>query len=142
MREIKFRVWNKNTSTMVDSYKITPLALSVDQDGIFLPFSDQYVLMQYTGLKDRNGKDIYEGDIVRRGAEMPKNLPRGLQNIYTIVFEEGCFVCAEMNGLGIGEGWGVKFVASSYQSELEVIGNIYKNPELLERSNSENPRMR
>ena len=68
MREIKFRAWNKNTKKMVCPHKLTPLALHpdcVEMKGVFIPFHDDYILMQFTGLLDKNGVEIYEGDVVR-----------------------------------------------------------------------------
>lgn len=64
-REIKFRAWNRVTNQMLDLKKITPFALHpvLDAAGLFLPFDDAYALMQYTGLQDRNGTDVYEGDV-------------------------------------------------------------------------------
>jgi len=69
-------------------------------------------LMQYTGLKDRNGKEIYEGDVIQDGWN---------KNTFGVVtFEEGGFRL----GFGYAETVGI-------QSEVaEVIGNIYENPEL------------
>ena len=81
---------------------------------------DKYVLMQSTGLKDKNGVEIFEGDIV-------KTLDADLEVTFsTIKFEEGAF-CVDYKDLGT-EFEFLYFV----DSPLEVIGNIYENSELLE----------
>ena len=71
-REIKFRAWNKNLKKM---FKIGQITLEKgtwnfkpnDRDfiGMSIPYQPSFVLMQYTGLHDKNGKEIYEGDIIR-----------------------------------------------------------------------------
>jgi uncharacterized phage protein (TIGR01671 family) len=65
--EIRFRSWDPVNKKMVDLKKITPLALDSNLrcDGIFIPFNGSE-LMQFTGCQDRNGKDIYEGDVLAR----------------------------------------------------------------------------
>ena len=78
--------------------------------GITLP------LMQCTGLKDKNGKLIYEGDILNYSCLA------GYSDIYTCAFNNGSFL---IGGLLI----------SNTHLKSEVIGNIYENPELLEVSN-------
>ena len=129
MREIKFRAWHKKLGM------ITPAALrtnggtvtAIDNDG----FGKHYgldagvALMQYTGLKDRNGVEIYEGDIL---ASDP--LYDGFQTFSTI--EMGW---SSVDGNEYGWHWRngppvrpVDMVDERYS----VIGNIYENPELLE----------
>jgi len=88
-------------------------------------------LMQFTGLKDKNGKEIYEGDIVRydlgdREAEL-----EGEENRYDyaqIVFYNGQFLTLNHDGATLGE-----IVCFGQKNQWEVIGNIYENPELIER---------
>lgn len=122
-REIKFRAWNKIDKIMGDL-----LALRDDTGMILMqkPHSTVYRLdpkdcevMQYTGLKDKNGKEIYEGDITR-----DKNGSIGVvqYNSERAYFEE-VYLSGNRNFLpeeSIMEAL-----------DLQVIGNIYENPELL-----------
>ena len=113
-REIKFRAWNVATKVMVDLKKITPLALNMDTDGLFIPFSDGLPLMQFTGLYDKNGKEIYEGDIVQ---DYKNNLYQEiLYTSYIIKWDINCFNTRRMSWLS------------------EVIGNIYENGNLLDNN--------
>ena len=79
---------------------------------------DKCELMQYIGLKDKNGKEIYEGDILKIETDI----------IGEVVFKDGCFV-------NNSSGWGLHTYLSMptpYKiPEIEIIGNIYENPELL-----------
>ncbi|MDO8885752.1 YopX family protein [Candidatus Oleimmundimicrobium sp.] len=111
MRKIKFRAWNELTKIMIDLKKITPLALSLDTDGLFIPFSDGLPLMQYTGLIDKNGKEIYESDLLKDNQG----------DIREVIFEDGGFWCKYPNGQ--------KYMPS--EEFREVIGNVYENSELL-----------
>ena len=123
MREIKFRAWNRLTATMVDLQKITPLALAVEMAGLFIPFSDDYILMQYTGLKDSKrteeypeGQEIYEGSTVKAwiyGDEEPQILDVRWHASGGFVID---YRDAESDMVLVGD-----FVGS-----LEVIGNIYE----------------
>lgn len=72
---------------------------------------DKYVVEQYTGLKDVNGNKIFEGDIVRNEHE----------KTYVVNLKKGSFLVGDFYFESIGAG-----------SELEIIGNIHNNPELLE----------
>jgi len=120
MREIKFRAWNVATKTMVDLKKITPLALNMDTEGLFIPFSDGLPVMQYTGMKDKKDKEIYEGDIVQYFDKV--FTPR---EVFSVDFVNGMFYYKsieneEYNNMMCDLG------------PVEIIGNIYENPELLE----------
>ena len=120
MREIKFRVWDSERK------KILPIQRHSFKTGKSMPYgwNIEYVfdgLMQYTGLKDKNGKEIYEGDILRH--INPKQFKN---SVYEVVFLNGGFA---IKGDDYIEDLN-EFLKSS--SSAEVIGNIYENPELLE----------
>ena len=78
-RPIEFRAWNKKTRRMVDCKKTTPLAVHPDLlmaglDGVFIPFHEDLIIEQYTGLKDKKrteefpeGQKIFEEDKVKDG---------------------------------------------------------------------------
>lgn len=90
----------------------------------FSGIGDSHELMQYTGLKDKNGRDIFESDFVRISIQKNENDPFITHGYYEVVFYEGCF-CLKMN-----EG---NYALEKYlHQDSEVIGNIYENPELLE----------
>jgi len=118
-REIKFRAWVPATKTMVDLKKVTPLAMNkglveIGQDGLFLPFDDRYILMQYTGLTDRNGVEIYEGDVVDH---------EYTDGIWAVFYWEGCFTLKPYRDMAL--------VNFNCPASMEVIGNIYEHGHLL-----------
>ena|SRR5690625_1558777 len=135
MREIKFRAWinekDEEYSRMVHSEQsiLTILGHKYGGTGIARPagFSsidnqpkpERYVLMQYTGLKDTHGTEIYEGDIldIRTFYESPK--------VGQVAFADGSFVFDDGGYSYLGD-------AVSHADVIEVIGNIYENPEILE----------
>ena len=118
-RKIKFRMWNDYDKKMIHWNELLEKNLA----NIFtIPSYDKW-LMQYTGLHDKNGKEIYEGDIV-------KALISGRWFVGKVIYEHSGFTIDVMNNKalefgrrGIIEPW------------TEVIGNIYNNPELLGEQN-------
>lgn len=138
-REIKFRAFNKVTNQMVDLHKITPLALSVEQKGVFLPFHDDWPLMQFTGLKDKHGIEIFQGDIVTCDAypfidEGKQNYVGTVEWIYSqwqVVLH-----CVNPAKAGISDGMNQGLNETGLEEgeqfhDLTVIGNIHENADLV-----------
>lgn len=118
MREIKFRCWNKEHKKMYeqqDPYVIQAVIFGNDYNGVV-------EVMQYIGLKDKNGKEIYEGDILKLfndeiGSDIPCNFIGEVE-----YYESGFFVDNHKD-----------YGCPVFQEIAEwlIIGNIYENPELL-----------
>lgn len=126
MRTIKFRAWNKNTKQMDMVYCINGLLNSNENELKYVNCSGwefkNIELMQFTGLFDKNLKEIYEGDIVKPIEKSGKNHNR------QIVFIDGSFCYNESKTRGNRGYWALNKCKSKM---FEVIGNIYENPELL-----------
>lgn len=109
MRETKYRLWDKLANKMVTA----PSYWSITLDGkVFYgnaDMSETVVLMQDTGLKDKNGEKIHEGDILGNGK----------------------VVWSELSCAFFVEGKDSKNTVNYTSKEFEIIGNIYENPELL-----------
>lgn len=121
MREIKFRAWNKVKSEMTQNLTLMQIGngyggLSFNQHG---QADERFCyLMQYTGLKDINGKEIYEGDIIETSDGNCFVRYDEATTSYEVVFEDEAVISL--------------WEAAVYGSEkVEVIGNIYENQDLL-----------
>ena len=129
MRELKFRAFNKERKKMYDVYsfdqhfikvaKNVALGVAVTQFSV----DDFEPIMQYVGLKDKNVKEIYEGDVVLFDYEKIL-VSYGIQGVDAF---EGI-------GFNLWSHYGQKQDGTRLQSEIEVVGNIYESPELLNTS--------
>ena len=127
MRDIKFRVWDNERNAMLNSKsvdidffegKIEITSDTIRYDEVYTDEIKDFELMQYIGVKDKNGREIYEGDII------------------TITLDTGNVITGSV-GMNNGQ-WSIKYydryyslVSIWYEMQPEVIGNIYENPELI-----------
>ena len=124
MREIKFRAWDKENGKMIFNPLITDINSASNYIGLNdLPgkFNDNFIeLMQYTGLKDKNGGEIYEGDIVKIYDDFGKDELL----IDSVISVPGGFMLKD---------WDSEYGWPNTEDSVEIIGNIYENPELLSK---------
>lgn len=133
MREIRFRAWDKKRKEMI----YNEFHLTAYGELISFGESKSWELMQFTGLHDKKGKEIWEGDIVHVEH-------REWDEYWTVEYDEGeakFIVFNQLNSqrdfisinpkLGISDGGLYVEVTQDIYWQPEVIGNIYENPELV-----------
>lgn len=127
MREIKFRAWLKEERKMVN---VETLFIGINRlcfgnsktEDLFFRDFEEVELMQYTGLKDKNGKEIYEGDILFFRDENMK---------YIVVWQDTAFIIKSIEIRKYSEKmcW-----LDDTEICCEIVGNIYENKKLLEEN--------
>jgi uncharacterized phage protein (TIGR01671 family) len=142
-REIKFRAWHKNWGSFANLREDSDFMAGFNEEGQIFIINNGYpdeknrdfIIQQFTGLKDKNGNEIYEGDILSfksdKRAEGGGNIcgTYGFhkENCHEVFFERGCFYIANHQNLSerlnLWKRWG----------GLEIVGNCFENPELLEK---------
>jgi len=114
MREIKFRAWSTIGKRMYNWEEI----ISVSHYFLnYIKWHDMYHVMQYTGLKDTNGREIYEGDILSiwyPDVKSPKHINKVIYRDNAACFD-------------------TPFVEDWLRARTEILGNIFEHPELLQQ---------
>jgi len=122
MRNIKFRYWANG--------RMIPFHQMIDDHWDIESIQDKSA-MQYTGLKDRHGKECYNSDLVR-----VSNTGNGHDKHHIVTFEDGSFCIREIgtemfNSAVTFRDCMVMATKVGVEFEFEIIGNIHENPELL-----------
>ena len=124
MRELKFRACDKTNKKMVDTciprYEdmLSPSIESLIKE---LEEEWNYVIMQYTGRKDKNGKEIFEGDIISAKYNKDDTPKIGIIEWRNVVSGSGFYFITKLGTTG----W--------INTESEIIGNVHEHPELIKK---------
>lgn len=129
MREIKFKIWDTIENKFLTLKDYQELGgIEVENDGTFtlsprfrfltsmMIMPERFIPLQYTGLKDKNGVEIYEGDIIK-----------SLINTFEIVYKKGCFFAVGINRTQEYTLFEEFEMCNKANVNLKVIGNIYDN---------------
>ncbi len=144
MREIKFRAWSVEKKNMLNNAQFLYDGMCGDEEDVKDPFlysdnfgnlteDDEVILMQFTGLKDKNGKEIYEGDWIKDETFFNHAGQEGVEdNILDGVCEyEGASFCVDNGITGCG------YVPLNATENWVIVSNVHENPELLEGGKDE-----
>ena len=121
-RDIRFRFWNFGSFIYCDT--LQSITMVSKETGRPL---NQFPTQQYTETKDRDGKEIYEGDIISCDEYMGNGM-KDFHRPITVVMFDGCSWCYSLDKT---RNWKNPHQILRYARNVKVIGNIYENPELL-----------
>ena len=124
MREIKFKLWHKGFKKFFTTNYSDQISMMPDGNIFWMGEceTDNFTLLQYTGLKDKNGKEIYEGDLLKH--------PVGV--VAEIKYEND--VASFVAVYTANDDMEMNHLDREIIKKCEVVGNIFENPELLEGS--------
>jgi uncharacterized phage protein (TIGR01671 family) len=119
-RRLKFRAWDKEKKEMIHWYPDADIIKDAIPNDCGDEWTEQCEVMQYTGINDKNGKEIYEGDLIKYDKDEYDKIGPGI-----VEFFAGMFVCSWNDQTDSELGYMII-------NNMEVIGNVFGNPELLE----------
>lgn len=138
MTEKKFKIFDNNNKLMSCSFTIEDLASELCYTAIETNVDDR-VWLQYTGIKDGKGKEIYEGDIVRFNPDIRTFMDntciwQNLGHIWIYSISDGINVSYNHPYSEMSDSWNrikeVFYSKNKSQLDIEVVGNIYQNPNI------------